>query len=183
MSFMNDEQAVAAEREGSLADLLTAIRTKEDPDAFDVLSRRYSNLLDSMVRQFAPALGIDEQSKVSEVLGIGYEELRQDAAMVLYRAACTYIPDEGGKGGDVSFGLYAKICIRNAMISLLRRYNRQKKHREIRNTQASHNRFAVEADVLAEEILVNNERVGFSTYGIQRKDKRRDYKKRTKYTS
>lgn len=104
--------------------LLRKIREGESADAFEMLCVMYANLLDAAVRQFAPSLGIPPGG-TSELLGIGAEELRQDAAMVLYRAACTYEPEEKGKA--VSFGLYAKICIRNAMISQVRRYNRLKK--------------------------------------------------------
>ena len=106
--------------------LLEKIREHQDADAFEKLCGMYAHLLDAMVRQFAPSLGISADS-ASEILGIGMEELRQDAAMVLYKAACSYVPEDAGKGGSVSFGLYAKICIRNAMISQVRRYRRIRK--------------------------------------------------------
>lgn len=50
------------------------------------------------------------------VAGEGQEELMQEARIALYRAACTYLPKEGG----VSFGFYARVCIRNALIDRLR---------------------------------------------------------------
>ena len=43
-------------------------------------------------------------------------ELSQEARFALYRAACTYKSSEA-----VTFGLYARICVRNALISFLRR--------------------------------------------------------------
>ncbi|MBQ8400747.1 MAG: sigma-70 family RNA polymerase sigma factor [Clostridia bacterium] len=136
-----------------LDDLLRRIREGQDAAAFDRLCERYSRLLDAMVRQFAPSMGIQDGG-TSDLLGIGTEELRQDAAMVLYKAACTYVPDEEGKGGDVSFGLYAKICIRNAMISQVRRYNRMKKRLTAEKQDAkSPVREIVEAEVLAGETM------------------------------
>ena len=131
MMYPDGESAVAE----TLDVLLARIRDGQDAGAFDRLCEKYSRLLDAMVRQFAPSMGIQDDG-TSDLLGIGAEELRQDAAMVLYKAACTYVPDEDGKGGDVSFGLYAKICIRNAMISQVRRYNRMKKRLAAEKTEA-----------------------------------------------
>lgn len=117
---------LAAEME--LDVLLAQIREGRDTDAFERLCDKYAHLLDAMVRQFAPSLGITAEQSTSELLGIGREELRQDAAMALYRAAQTYDPAD--KGQSVRFGLYAKICIRNAMITQVRRYNRIRAQRE-----------------------------------------------------
>ena len=46
------------------------------------------------------------------------EDLRQEAAIALYDAALAFNPERG-----VSFGLYAKICIKNRIISYLRSIN------------------------------------------------------------
>ena len=48
--------------------------------------------------------------------GCDSDELRQDAMLALYEAALRYKP-----GNGVTFGLYAKICIRNRMISCIRK--------------------------------------------------------------
>ena len=76
-------------------------------DAFDEIAERYGPLIDSLVRKFAISDEIDE--------------LEQVALIALYQAACTYDPDLKG----VSFGLYAKVCIRNSLISYRRSENRQ----------------------------------------------------------
>ena len=149
MKYPEGESAVAE----TLDNLLARIRDGQDAGAFDRLCEQYSRLLDAMVRQFAPSMGIQDGG-TSDLLGIGAEELRQDAAMVLYKAACTYVPDEDGKGGDVSFGLYAKICIRNAMISQVRRYNRMKKRLSAERQEAKKPvRDIVEAEILAGETM------------------------------
>ncbi len=138
----------------STTELLARIRDANDSAAFEALCIRYDNLLHAMVRHFAPSLGIREGG-MSEVLEIGAEELRQDAAMALYRAALSYVPEEDGKGGDVSFGLYAKICIRNAMISQVRRYRRRLKQAEMRRDRRESDGAVhpVETEALAEETL------------------------------
>lgn len=136
------EKGSASKDREALETLLRQIRMGKDTDAFTQLCERYAHLLDAMVRQFAPSLGIPAEAGTSELLGIGREELRQDAALALYRAARTYDPTEADKGQSVQFGLYAKICIRNAMITMVRRYNRMRMQREkqVGRTQAAPSR-------------------------------------------
>jgi RNA polymerase sigma factor, sigma-70 family len=45
------------------------------------------------------------------------DDLRQEAVIALYKAAMTY----ESENGKVTFGLYAKICIRNKLTSILRK--------------------------------------------------------------
>lgn len=132
--------------------LLKKIQSGEDSDAFGELCSVYANLLDAAVRKYAPSLGI-QQGGTSELLGIGGEELRQDAAMVLYKAALTYDPDDDKKGRAVSFGLYAKICIRNAMISQIRKYNRLKKRTSAAMESGETAAEGTDVPVLTEETL------------------------------
>ena len=136
----------------ALKDLLAQIRTGQDTDAFERLCGLYANLLDAAVRQFAPSMGITADG-TSDFLGIGREELRQDAAVALYKAACSYEPEETGKGREVSFGLYAKICIRNAMITQVRRYNRIKKRAAERSEKVLAEADTAEMQVMAEETM------------------------------
>lgn len=98
-----------------------------DESAFDVLAEEYNGLTESAVRRFMPSFNIAEGD--DPVYGV--DDLRQYAALALYKAAKSYDPE---CGRDVSFGLYAKICVNNALISALRKYKseqrRQKKMRE-----------------------------------------------------
>ena len=48
-------------------------------------------------------------------------DFRQEAVMALYKAAMTFDLDQE----KVTFGLYAKICIRNALVSVLRSENKE----------------------------------------------------------
>lgn len=102
---------------GLLADVC-----RGEKNAFELLVERYRVLTEGMVRRFSPSFGISGDGSGDGAFDI--DDLRQCAAMALYRAAETYRPDDEGK--NVSFGLYAKICINNAMISELRKYRRSK---------------------------------------------------------
>lgn len=94
--------------EMQIDDLLKAVRNGDD-DACGALLRRYAPLVDSMVYKTMPL--ISSAKRTDE------EELRQEATIKLYQAALAYDPDQS----ETSFGLYAKICIKNRMISLVRR--------------------------------------------------------------
>lgn len=113
--------------ENEVRELLMRVRAEEE-GAFACLAEQYRSLTENVIRQFAPSFGITGGT-VSET-GYDLDDLRQYAAMALYRAATTYRPDDEGKA--VSFGLYAKICLNNAMISELRKYRRKVKKREVR---------------------------------------------------
>jgi len=113
-------------------DLLSLIEAVKEGDenAFSLLLEQYKNAVDGAVRRFAPSFELTEGG------GDGWcdiEDLRQYAALALYRAAATYAPGESGKGKEVSFGLYAKICINNSLISVLRKYRSEKKKRDAAN--------------------------------------------------
>ena len=107
-----------------IAELLLRIR-RGDESAFSELSEKYAGMTEKAVRRFAPSFGIaDGADSVMEL-----DDLRQCAYMALYRAASNYRSDEEGK--SVSFGLYSKICVNNALISELRRHE-SKKRRALR---------------------------------------------------
>lgn len=54
---------------------------------------------------------------------VSKEEFRQEASIAFYGAVTDYNVDQDG----VTFGLYAKICIKNRMISLMRKIKTRKK--------------------------------------------------------
>lgn len=82
------------------------------PGAFDDLSQLYRPLILSLVDSFEAAMPADCSSR---------EDLLQEATLALYRAATSF--DEMQTA--VTFGLYAKICIRNRLISALRKQKRR----------------------------------------------------------
>ncbi|MBQ9716435.1 MAG: hypothetical protein IJV76_00420, partial [Clostridia bacterium] len=103
--------------ENELRELLAGVQ-REDESAFERLAELYNSLTESAVHRFAPSFGISGDSGRGDNV-YDMDDLRQYAAMALYRAAAAYRPDDEGQ--KVSFGLYAKVCIRNAMISELRK--------------------------------------------------------------
>ncbi|MGN1345594.1 MAG: sigma-70 family RNA polymerase sigma factor [Eubacteriales bacterium] len=117
--------------ESGLRELLEGVQ-KGDTDAFERLAEKYHSLTESAVRRFASSFGISGESGRGDNV-YDADDLRQCAAMALYRAAVTYRPDEEGR--EVSFGLYAKICVNNAIISELRKYRRDRKKRALRSAE------------------------------------------------
>ena len=102
-----------------IADLLDLVK-QGDESAFAELCEMYKNLTDGAVRRFLPSFST---SVTGESDLYGEDDLRQYAVIALYKAAVTY--DSGGTGKKVSFGLYAKICVNNALISQLRKHKSQ----------------------------------------------------------
>ena len=92
-------------------DLLTAVACG-DENAFSSLTEQYAPLVRSMSERF-----IDSFKDTADISAISVQDLEQEARLALYRAAASY----DARQSDVTFGLYAKICIRNSLISLLRK--------------------------------------------------------------
>ena len=78
---------------------------KGNQRAFDQLLAEYTPLVESQVLQYGKELTQQDR-----------EDLRQEALYALHRSALNYDFDRSG----VEFGLYAKICINNRLISARR---------------------------------------------------------------
>jgi len=85
-----------------------------DEAAFAELSREYAPLIDSMTEKYRHIQKSTRDDK---------DDLHHEASVAFYRAVMTYDTEQS----KVTFGLYAKICIRNRMISLLRKSQSEKK--------------------------------------------------------
>lgn len=92
---------------GDARELVRRVKAGDD-DAFTELCADYTNLLDSSAAFYAQR---------GDRYGALYDDFRQEASMALYRAAKAYDLSQS----EVTFGLYAKMCIRNALISQLRK--------------------------------------------------------------
>lgn len=86
---------------------------KGDTACFEQIRAQYEQLLTSMVNKCLQVYHYDAE----------YDDLMQEASLALYKAAMSYDLTQT----EVTFGLYAKICVRNRMISAGRKLNRQKK--------------------------------------------------------
>ena len=120
-----------------------------DEQAFEALAEQYTGMTDAAVRRFSPSF-----EAAAESGGTAYEadDLRQVAALALYHAAMTYDPE---KGKNVTFGLYAKICVNNALISLLRKVRSEAERRRKAEAGEKKSQSARENDPL--EILAASE--------------------------
>ncbi len=112
--------------------ILKLIKGTQEGDnlSFELLAEKYNSVVVSSSLSIAKSLegaGLDASSEV-------IEDLQQEARLALYKAAMKY--DAQGLGESVTFGLYAKICIKNCLISELRR-RKAKKRREIRLAEAA----------------------------------------------
>lgn len=83
----------------------------ERQTAFETLLQRYEPLILSLLQRFC---GDPDSAQFRE-------DLRQEATVAFYHSILAYDTDQG----DVEFGLYAKICISNALVSQLRKFKRR----------------------------------------------------------
>ena len=81
-------------------------------DALSLLCDKYKPLMDAEVRRHT----------ASDMSDQDIADLREEALISFCSAVCNYDDTEE----HVEFGLYAKICIGNALVSFLRRYNKYK---------------------------------------------------------
>ena len=80
-----------------------------DAGAFDALLVQYTPLIENRIA--------DARAKSQNILPEDEKDLRQEACIAFYRALLNYDMEQS----EVSFGLYAKICIGNALVSALRK--------------------------------------------------------------
>ncbi len=118
--FFNEESI----KKLSTDELLLIVRRRGEAGqaAFAILSERYSALILGTVASFhtaantANAANAANAANVAAMAGnIEREDMLQEANIALFDAAVTYKHQN-----SVSFGLYAKICINNRIISRLR---------------------------------------------------------------
>ena len=92
--------------------LISSVR-EGDQEAFAILLELYKPLIEASVNRFSS----------DDTFGVYGEDLRQEAWLVFYNSIMAYDLEQS----EVEFGLFAKICIHNALVSQLRML---KKHSE-----------------------------------------------------
>ena len=95
------------------AALITEVQNG-NKDAFNEIISRYEPMILSIVSKFLS----DELFGASD-----RDDLSQEASIALYNAVMSYDVSQG----EVTFGLYAKICVNNSLTSALRKRRRQLK--------------------------------------------------------
>jgi RNA polymerase sporulation-specific sigma factor len=88
---------------------LLSIAKTGDQAAFDTLLTQYTPLIEHRLQAV--------RTRRPDILPEDEKDLRQEAHLAFYRALLGYNVEQH----DVSFGLYAKICIENALVSALRK--------------------------------------------------------------
>lgn len=120
MSVMNNSCEKSAEAlensEKRTAEELIILVRQGDQVAFSELSKMYEGMLTVLVSSFSLKIPSDVYSR---------EDLYQESLIAFYRAAKTY-----NMQNSVTFGLYAKTCVKNVLISLLRKSLSIKRKRE-----------------------------------------------------
>lgn len=105
-----------------IIELIMQTRDGND-DAFSTLCDKYSSLIYSMsLKHFA--MCVDEFSSKDDFV--------QEAKMAFYNAVISF--DVGNKG--VTFGAYAKVCIRNRLISCVRKQLSKKRRKGKEDAQS-----------------------------------------------
>ncbi len=86
-----------------------------DNEAFESLLSMYASLIESLVSKFL----------VGELHSLYADDFRQEATMVFYNSILAYDMEQY----NVEFGLYAKICINNALVSQFRQLSKRNPER------------------------------------------------------
>ena len=93
-----------------IRELIMAVRNG-DQSAFASMLEQYKPLIDASVARFSS----------DEAFTLYADDLKQEASLVFYNSILAYDLDQT----EVEFGLFAKICIYNALVSVLRSLKRR----------------------------------------------------------
>ncbi len=105
---MNSENRNAMESREEIISLIHKAR-EGSLDALDFLKSKYHPLIESQVsRAYADYMSNQDR-----------EDLYEEAVSAFVNAVCNYNCEES----QVEFGLYAKVCISNRLITFIRKYN------------------------------------------------------------
>ena len=95
-------------------------------EAFSMLCDQYSSLIDSLSSKYSVMCADEYSSK---------DDFVQEAKMAFYNAVVSY----DTSSVKVTFGAYAKVCIRNRLVSCVRRQNSKKRFKGENEAQADAN--------------------------------------------
>ena len=118
---------------------------KGDQNAFGQLLQVYDPLISATVSKF----------KISGMSDADEEDLRQEAVLAFYSALVSYDPNISG----VEFGLYAKVCICNRLVSQMRILKRHLSHSVVSyDTEKLLEQFVSHEDPAARIVELESER-------------------------
>ena len=96
-------------------ELILKAKTGDDA-AFCQLCEQYKNLMDSMSHRYSDMCSVEYDS---------FDDFYQEARMAFYNAIVKYNTDRQ----SVTFGAYAKVCVRNRLVSYVRKLKSKKRHK------------------------------------------------------
>lgn len=98
---------------------LVALAQQNDEQAITQLLEKYNSLILSLAKKYSSMCYVRVRDD---------DDFVQEAKMAFYTAIMTYSDEK-----NVTFGAYAKVCIRNKLVSLLRAINSKKRKKSIEN--------------------------------------------------
>ena len=142
--------------DSKLTNLIERVQSGDEA-SFSELRTQYAGLLSSLTAQMIAKLPEAE-----------FDDLMQEATLALYHALMRFDTHQE----EVTFGLYAKICVRNRLISVARRYGKRKfdaqKNRSVvlsANEKKAARRVAYRnLDQIAQEVLSSFEYAVYQLY-------------------
>ena len=122
---------------------LIALAQQGDGDAFSALLDKYDPLIKATVAR--------TRSKMPELTETDAEDLRQEAILAFYSALKSY----DFSISNVDFGLYAKVCVSNRLVSQMRMLRRHIEHQAAHFDQDDIAELASENDDPSARIIEN----------------------------
>ena len=98
-----------------IIELISLARAGDDT-AFNELCEQYKNLMDSMSRMYSDACSVEYAS---------FDDFYQEARLAFYNAIVKYDID----CQKVTFGAFAKVCVRNRLVSYVRKLTSKKRRK------------------------------------------------------
>lgn len=121
----------------NIIELILQSRDGND-EAFSLLCDQYSSLIDSMSFKYSAMCSDEFSSK---------DDFVQEAKMAFYKAVLAYdVSNE-----KVTFGAYAKVCIRNRLVSCVRK-NLSKKRRKGKEDAQAQDMWSLQDTVVQREL-------------------------------
>ncbi len=111
------------------------------PLSFESLYKLYRPLIESTAASFCKRFSLAEAES---------DDLKQEAAIALYNAVLAYEPSDG-----ITFGLYAKVCVRNRVISYIRHFH--EKHSLLSSSDDFESNFEEIDFDTPEQLIINKE--------------------------
>ncbi len=119
-------------------ELILQVRAGSD-DAFMQMCEQYKKLIDSMSHKY---FGMCANEYCSQ------DDFLQEAKMAFYNAIIKYDTDTQ----KVTFGAFAKVCIRNRLISCIRKQSSKKRRRGKNNAEIENSNWSLQDTVVQREL-------------------------------